>query len=441
MKIAIGIALALSLLHVLAFAGNPVIDSELVSIKESRVLAGNILPSFFFSQGSVEGGGTRVVLGGGRGTPRQFNPDDSNGPDIWEGAMDDTRSPQLPYLTQDQWTCDRKEEDFKMFTIETDALKAYISPTIAGKIWSMYDKVNKREVFFNNKAHQPANIGALKAWAAGGCEWNWSPGIIGHSAFSESPTYVAKIPTSKGDVLRVYEFDRYNYTVWQVDMFIDNNELWVHPRITNPTDKDLRGYWWTCVAHHVTPNSRVISPANHVAETATGQLRDAPWPYFAEILNTTFSGLEPPNGNYIWRQDHSWLGNVLWGDFFLRIPEGTDKYIMHVEKDGYSVYHGHPLDGTKFFTWGNSGPARFMQDFLSANAPDRQGDYAELQVGPAPTQMQNWPLPKHSVKQWTEFFKAWMPDTETIAKLQNSNYSIALDATASLINGADGVTR
>jgi hypothetical protein len=43
------------------------------------------------------------------------------------------------------------------------------------------------------RAKQPANIGALKAWSAGGAEWNWSPGIIGHSAFSEANTYLAKV--------------------------------------------------------------------------------------------------------------------------------------------------------------------------------------------------------------------------------------------------------
>jgi len=29
-----------------------------------------------------------------------------------------------------------------------------------------------------SRAHQPANIGALKSWAAGGAEWNWSPGMM-----------------------------------------------------------------------------------------------------------------------------------------------------------------------------------------------------------------------------------------------------------------------
>ena len=62
---------------------------------------------------------------------------------------------------------------------------------------------------YNNRAHQPANIGALKAWAAGGAEFNWSPGIIGHSAFSESQTFLAKTHTPFGTGYRVYEYDRY----------------------------------------------------------------------------------------------------------------------------------------------------------------------------------------------------------------------------------------
>lgn len=433
------VAAALTVTLVMAAQGSkPTITKTAINIIDSPVLPGNILPQFMFMQGAVEGATGNVALGGGRGTPRPFNPDDSNGPDIFEGGMEDMRSPQLPYLTQDQWTCDRKPAQLPVVQVENEFLKMNVVPSINGKIWNLFDKKNNREMFFNNPAHQPANIGALKAWASGGCEWNWSPGIIGHSAFSESPVWVARVQSDRGDVVRVYEFDRYNMTVWQVDMLIEDDVLWVHPRIINPTPVDLRGYWWTCVAHHVTPASRVISPATHVAETSSGPIRDAPWPFMAETLNTSFSGLPP---DYIWRQDHSYLGNIIWGDFFLRIPDELDKYIMHVEEDGYSVYHGHTLNGTKFFTWGQSGPGRFMQDFLSANAPDRAGDYAELQVGPAPTQMQTWPLPKNSKFEWTEFFKAWMPDAKTISRLRGRDYDDALRATDSLINGPNGVSK
>ena len=51
---------------------------------------------------------------------------------------------------------------------------------------------------------------------SGGCEWNWGPGYIGHSVFTESMVYSARIPTEKGDIIRVWEYDRLNHSTWQV---------------------------------------------------------------------------------------------------------------------------------------------------------------------------------------------------------------------------------
>lgn len=44
-----------------------------------------------------------------------------------------------------------------------------------------------------------------------------SPGIVGHSAFSETQVFLTKVDTTAGPMLRVHEFDRYNGTVWQVN--------------------------------------------------------------------------------------------------------------------------------------------------------------------------------------------------------------------------------
>ena len=78
----------------------------------------------------------------------------------------------------------------------------------------------ERDWTFANPAHQPANIGVLKSWSSGGIEFNWSPGIIGHSVFAESPAYVALVETEKGPVLRAYEYDRRNQSTWQVDIYL-----------------------------------------------------------------------------------------------------------------------------------------------------------------------------------------------------------------------------
>jgi hypothetical protein len=396
------------------------VSKSSIRILNSETLPGNLLPNFMFQQGSIEGGSVGVNIGGGKGTKRPFVPDDTCGDDIFDGAMEDTRSPQLPYLTQDQWTCDRKDYDLDVWLMESDDLKVTVTPQFAGKVWGMYDKKRQQELLFANRAHQPANIGALKSWAAGGAEWNWSPGIIGHSAFSETQVHLARVDTERGPVLRVYEFDRYNGTVWQVDMLVANNSFIAHPKITNPTDADLRGYWWTCVAIDSKPSTRIFTPATHVAETSRDPMRNAPWPWFAEAIeNATFSGYQ---GAAL--TDNSYLGNHQIGDMFLRIPDTVyTPYIGHTQEDGYVLIHGHPLNGTKFFTWGQSGPGRFMQDFL-AGGGKRQGDYAELQVGPAPTQMQNFPVPNNSVRQWTEWFKGFQGD---VNNLRGADYQSALN--------------
>ena len=325
--------------------------------------------------------------------------------------MEDMRSPQLPYLTQDLWGCERKNDEMDVYTIESDDLKVTVTPQYAGKVWGIYDKKRQRELLFANRAHQPANIGALKAWAAGGAEWNWSPGIIGHSAFSETQVYLAEVDTERGPMLRVYEFDRYNGTFWQVDMLISNGSFVAHPRITNPTKVDLRGYWWTCVAVDAKPSTRIFTPATHVAQTSRDPMRSSPWPLFVDgIENSTFVGY----GDTTPVTDNSYIGNHQIGDMFLRIPkEAYTPYIAHTQEDGYVLVHGHPLNGTKFYTWGQSGPGRFMQDFL-AGGGKRQGDYTELQVGPAPTQMQNFPVPKKSIREWTEWFKGFDADASVL---------------------------
>jgi hypothetical protein len=413
------------------------VEHTTMEILNSETLPGNLLPNFMFQQGAIEGGSVGVKIGGGRGEPIPFIPDDSCHDDIFDGAMADKRSPQLPYLTQDAWTCDRKPENISVWILEDANLKVYITPQYDGKVWGIYDKKREKNLLFHNRAHQPANIGALKSWAAGGAEWNWSPGIIGHSAFSETEVNMGILNTELGPLLRVYEFDRYNGTTWQVDMLLYDGAFVVHPKITNPTDVDLRGYWWTCVAVDSHPATRIYAPANWVAETSRDPMRYAPWPKFAEAIeNASFTGYQDE-----WMTDNSYIGNHQIGDMFLRIPGDAvySPYIAHNQPDegGFTYVHGHPLNGTKFFTWGQSGPGRFMQDFL-AGGGKRQGDYTELQVGPAPTQMQNFAVPKNSVKQWTEWFKGFNADEKV---MRGENYQTALNSIETWMKSSEGMDR
>jgi hypothetical protein len=353
-----------------------------------------------------------VRIGGGRGRPVPFVPDDSCDDAIFEGASPDLRSPQLPYLKYDTWGCERKEASLPIIIMDSATMRLSITPQFGGKIWSMHDKVAGRDFFFNNPAHQPANIGARGAWTAGGLEFNWSPGYLGHSAFTEERVWAAKLTTERGDVVRVYEYDRYNGTVFQVDMLLDGDELWTHVKVTNPHESSTLGYWWTCAAHTASPATRILAPASLVTvETFVGSpLRNAPWPAFDNgMLNSTFAGVGGPGADRL--ADSSYLGNIAYtGDYFLRVPNSSRKWIAHVDDAGdYVAVHGHAMAGTKFFTWGQSGPGRFMQDFLAGGVAGA-GYYTELQSGLTPTQQQVFSLGGESAVSFTEYFKPMRRD-------------------------------
>jgi len=48
-----------------------------------------------------------------------------------------------------------------------------------------------------------------------------------------SPVFVGIVETEEGEMLRIYEFDRYKETTWQVDLLLKNSSdiLWIHTKV------------------------------------------------------------------------------------------------------------------------------------------------------------------------------------------------------------------
>lgn len=187
-----------SLMTALAIALDPPSSSaslgNLTLDRYSTVADGNLLPTFLFMQGESDGleQAMSIKIGGGRGNKIPFVPDDSCDDAIFDGTSPDLRSPALPYLRYDTWGCERKPAVLPAILLDSPSLRLTIMPQYGGKVWSMYDKVAKREFFFSNPAHQPANIGARGAWAAGGNGPMWSNS--GPSAVPTGPLAGSKGP-------------------------------------------------------------------------------------------------------------------------------------------------------------------------------------------------------------------------------------------------------
>ncbi len=291
----------------------------------------------------------------------------------------------LPYQVQDSYDRAQEEGALDAIFIENTRMKLRLYPTLGGRLASIWYKDEERELLFDNPVFQPANLAALNAWFSGGIEWN---GLIpGHTPFTCSPVFVAKVTTERGPIVRLYEFDRIREAAWQVDLFLPEDEcrIWIHVTLTNPNPYAVDCYWWTNMAAPLNEHTRVLSPADCSIEHVLPDNHLAPFDF---PLGHGYDGSYPVN----YRDSAS---------VFFRRHELQKPWIASFGEDGRGIYHAATdnLNGRKLFTWGSNAGGQRWQQYLSCEG---HGEYIELQAGVAPTQNQEFVLGAGEVLSWTE---------------------------------------
>ena len=75
----------------------------------------------------------------------------------------------LPYTSQDDYDRSETEQVFDVAVLENRFLKATFVPALGGRMWSLYDKVNQRDLIINNPVFRPCNFagtpGSPAAWS------------------------------------------------------------------------------------------------------------------------------------------------------------------------------------------------------------------------------------------------------------------------------------
>lgn len=302
------------------------------------------------------------------------------------GPFSSVRIPILPYTMQDEYDRLRRPGVMETICLENEHLRAVFYPDYGGRMASLFDKDNGRELLFDNPVFQPANLALRNAWFSGGIEWNYP--VFGHSMQTCSPVFAGVVKTSRGDILRIYEFDRLFETVWQVDIWLPDaaRELWVHVTLRNPNPRNLDIYWWTNIAVPLGEKTRVLSPAAYAIRHRGQSLEKVAYPFLAG-----FDASYPYN--------YSDTASV-----FVR-PERplARPWQAYVDGNGYGLAHlsTPTLYGRKIFVWGNSPGGRHWMDFLALPG---KGDYVELQGGITATQVHTRPLAANSHLSWTECY-------------------------------------
>ena len=295
----------------------------------------------------------------------------------------------FPYKAQDNYTRTLTDREQPSVVLENDFLKATFFPQFGGKLHSLFDKKENKNLLFSNSIVRPCHLGVRNAWMSGGVEWNC--GYVGHNPFTCDMMHTAVTKLDDGTpVLRFYQFERIRKVVYQMDFFLpeDSKLLFVRTKIINPTYKVVPMYWWSNIATPDVKGNRVIIPTD-TTYTAIDSCA-------VKIAIPEYNGIDVTYA----------ADNVISIDYFWNIPEEERKFICQVDENGYGLVQTSTkrLKGRKLFVWGNSEGGDRWKNFLTAD--DESGSYNEIQAGIAKTQYECLPMPPNTVWEWVEAYGA-----------------------------------
>ena len=321
----------------------------------------------------------------------------------------------LPYTLQDNYDVPQKKLTFQAAVLENEYLKAVFLPELGGRLWSLYDKENRRDVILENKRLIPCNLAIRNAWFAGGVEFNC--GRRGHDEQTMSPRFAAVVETEKFPVLRIFEFQRDRNTPFQYDCFLPDGSrfLYIRGRIWNPNKEMVPMYWWSNIALPEVPGSRVIVPTDNAFSN------------WYEGGSHMLSKVTLPDGEGF---DATYPVNFpIAKDHFYNIPEDTRRYECLFYPDGYGFCHvsSKRLRGRKLFVWGQGQGGRHWNKKLLDPGQDA---YIELQAGLARSQQECLPMPPRTAWEWIEGYGAISADPAKVF----GDWQTAVDEVTSILD-------
>jgi len=290
-----------------------------------------------------------------------------------------------PYPMQDHLSRTRKDRTYKALFLENEYLKVTCLPELGGRLHSVFDKTEGREMFHLNDVIKPGMIAMRGAWISGGVEWNAGP--QGHTVTILSPVDALIGENKDGSAyLEINNLEKSQRTQWTVRVTLHSGKAYLDEqiRIFNPADAISPYYFWNCTAFPNRPGTRFIYPMTLGTDHAGVKFfswpihegRDMTWLKNYEIYSSVFS-----------------VDCVF--DFFGAYEVDADRGIVQVADH-------RELGGKKAWTWGTWDFGIVSQQNLS----DKDGPYIEVQSGPLPTQSDyGMLLPRQEVS-WQEY---WYP--------------------------------
>jgi hypothetical protein len=290
-----------------------------------------------------------------------------------------------PYTMQDHLFRTKKDRTYKTLFLENEYLKVTCLPELGGRLHSVFDKTEGKEMFHLNRVIKPSMIAMRGAFISGGVEWNAGPQV--HTVTIVSPVDALIGRNADGSAyLEISNLEKSLRTRWTVRVTLHPGKAYLDEsiRIFNPIDAISPYYFWNCTAFPNRSGTRFIYPMT--LGTDHNGVKFFTWPIYEG-------------------KDLSWLKNYeTWASIFAVncTFDFFGAYDVDMNRGVVQVADHHELSGKKAWTWGTWNFGLVSQK----NLTDDDGPYIEVQSGPLPTQSDyGMLLPRQEIS-WQEW---WYP--------------------------------
>lgn len=273
-----------------------------------------------------------------------------------------------------------------MVYLENEYLRVGVAPDIGGRVWSLYDKISKRQAIHTSSAVYTYNAGFGLNYTCAGLEVNYP---LAHSCTTSRKREYRTVNGSDGSAsVIIGEYEQIWRTRWFFKFTLRPGRSFLEQtvRIYNGSLHDSRYMYWSNCGLRVNDQVQFIYPEKAGSMHGREANRFS-WPVWKNTDLSYWKNVIEPLGLYMLDAEAPFFG-----------------YYDH--GDGYGLVHYGDLadlPGKKYWSWGSG----FMGRVAVPKTHGSDGEpYGEMQAGRMVIQEHLDRMPPESEAQWTEY---WFP--------------------------------
>lgn len=315
-----------------------------------------------------------------------------------------------PYTLLDDISATAVEKTYHTLVLENQYLKVTVLTELGGRVYSVYDKISDREVFYKNSVIRFAPLAIRGAFFSGGVEFSFP---VAHA-----PTTCDKVNwdtrENEDGSASVYlgGQEHINGLRWTIvlSLYPDLCALSQDVHLHNPGVLPGRYHYWTNASLDANDGTEFVYPLQRARSYEYAGTSS--WPFSRLDLIVDEPGLPGMEGVPIWPakqllepMNMRWQKNMLAQVSIFGRNVEWDYFgaWQHKVNHGYAhVANSKDVSGMKLWSWGNAPVGVVNQTALT----DDGSVYAETQCGAMETQLDFAFLDPGTTRYWREW---WLP--------------------------------